>query len=98
MKKIILLGLVLSILCMNVIHAQFTYTNHNTTVDKRQFCNIYGVAQVTGTIRANNNVYPQNHFVGMIYHFYYKSGASYIPIGNYTIRDQAGSVQTSYSN
>jgi hypothetical protein len=98
MKKIILLGLVLSILCLNVIHAQFTYTNHNTTVDTRQFCNIYGVAQVTGTIRANNNVYPQYHFVGMTYRFYYKSGASYIPIGNYTIRDQAGFVQTSYSN
>jgi hypothetical protein len=81
-----------------VLHAQYTYTNLNTTIDTRQFCNVFGVAQVGGTVRANNNTYNGYHFVGMTYRFYYKSGASYIPIGNYTIRDVSGSVQESFTN
>ena len=80
------------------VSAQYTYTNHATTIDTRQFCNVYGVAQVGGTIRANSYNYSGYHFIGMTYRFYYKSGASYIPIGNYTIRDVSGSVQTSFTN
>jgi hypothetical protein len=98
MKKFILLALLLSILCVNAIHAQYTYTNLASTIDTRQFCNVFGVASVGGTIRANNNTYYGYHIVGMTYRFYYKSGASYVQIGNYTIRDVSGSVQTSFTN
>ncbi|NCI51316.1 hypothetical protein GWC95_15415 [Sediminibacterium roseum] len=54
------------------------------------------MAQIGGTIRANNNTYSGYHFVGMTYRFYYKSGTSYVPIGTYTIRDVSGSLQTSF--
>jgi hypothetical protein len=93
------LGVLFLLLCYGArVRAQFTYTNLKTTIDKLQFCDEAGVAQVGGEVRANNGVYSQYHFVGMVYHFYYKTGSSFVPIGNYTIRNVSGTMQTSYTN